>query len=118
MKNVIQTSVVFIVTWIGTVSASTTPSIYEKYDLCQFYDFHIYQLAEGIYRSWFYIKTEDGVVTGSILKNDFLGKNHGKVTLITESKIEIVEIHPDGKGGWKEVAIVHNAGDGKLKKCQ
>lgn len=33
---------------------------------------------------------------------DYLGRNHGRVVTIDESKIEVVEIVPDGSGGWLE----------------
>jgi type IV pilus assembly protein PilP len=33
---------------------------------------------------------------------DYLGRNHGRVTVIDEAKIEVVEIVPDGEGGWLE----------------
>ncbi|BCD85167.1 type 4 fimbrial biogenesis protein PilP [Pseudomonas solani] len=33
---------------------------------------------------------------------DFLGRNDGKVVAINESKIDVVEIVPDGEGGWLE----------------
>jgi type IV pilus assembly protein PilP len=33
---------------------------------------------------------------------DYLGSNHGRVIAIDESKIDVVEIVPDGEGGWLE----------------
>lgn len=33
---------------------------------------------------------------------DYLGRNHGRIQAIDESKIEVVEIVPDGEGGWLE----------------
>jgi Tfp pilus assembly protein PilP len=33
---------------------------------------------------------------------DFLGRNHGKILVIDDSKIDVVEIVPDGEGGWLE----------------
>lgn len=33
---------------------------------------------------------------------DFLGRNDGKIVAINESKIDVVEIVPDGEGGWLE----------------
>ncbi|WP_159970056.1 type 4a pilus biogenesis lipoprotein PilP [Pseudomonas sp. 8Z] len=33
---------------------------------------------------------------------DYLGRNDGKITAIDESKVEVVEIVPDGDGGWLE----------------
>ncbi|MCJ8170393.1 type 4a pilus biogenesis lipoprotein PilP [Atopomonas sediminilitoris] len=33
---------------------------------------------------------------------DYLGRNHGKVIAIDASKIDVIEIVPDGEGGWLE----------------
>lgn len=33
---------------------------------------------------------------------DYLGRNYGRVVNIGESAIEVVEIVPDGEGGWIE----------------
>lgn len=33
---------------------------------------------------------------------DYLGRNHGKIQSVDEAKIDVVEIVPDGEGGWLE----------------
>lgn len=33
---------------------------------------------------------------------DYLGRNHGQIIAVDESKIDVVEIVPDGEGGWLE----------------
>ncbi|WP_339523364.1 type 4a pilus biogenesis lipoprotein PilP [Pseudomonas sp. EA_35y_Pfl2_R111] len=33
---------------------------------------------------------------------DYLGRNHGRIVAIDESKIDVIEIVPDGEGGWLE----------------
>lgn len=33
---------------------------------------------------------------------DYLGRNHGRVARIEEGRVEVVEIVPDGEGGWLE----------------
>ncbi len=33
---------------------------------------------------------------------DYLGRNHGRVTGIEENRVDVVEIVPDGEGGWLE----------------
>ncbi len=33
---------------------------------------------------------------------DYLGRNHGRILAIEESKIDVAEIVPDGEGGWLE----------------
>jgi len=38
----------------------------------------------------------------TIAVGNYLGQNFGKVTDIQETKIELIEILPDGNGGWME----------------
>jgi type IV pilus assembly protein PilP len=33
---------------------------------------------------------------------DYLGRNHGKILVIDDAKIDVMEIVPDGEGGWLE----------------
>jgi type IV pilus assembly protein PilP len=33
---------------------------------------------------------------------DYLGRNHGRVVGIDEAKVDVIEIVPDGEGGWLE----------------
>lgn len=33
---------------------------------------------------------------------DYLGRNHGRVVSIDEAKVDVIEIVPDGEGGWLE----------------
>lgn len=49
--------------------------------------FGLVQGAEGVYR---------------VKVGDYLGRNHGRIVSVTESKIDVVEIVPDGEGGWLE----------------
>lgn len=48
-----------------------------------------------------------GLVRGAggvhrVRAGDYLGRNHGRVTMIDEARIDVVEIVPDGEGGWLE----------------
>jgi type IV pilus assembly protein PilP len=33
---------------------------------------------------------------------DYLGRNHGRIVSIEEGRVDVVEIVPDGEGGWLE----------------
>lgn len=33
---------------------------------------------------------------------DYLGRNHGRIVAVDEAKIDVIEIVPDGEGGWLE----------------
>lgn len=32
----------------------------------------------------------------------YLGRNHGRIVAVRESRVEVIEIVPDGQGGWLE----------------
>lgn len=48
---------------------------------------------------WALIKDSDGRIH-RVTKNNYLGKNHGKVVSAEDYKIELIEIVPNGLGGW------------------
>ena len=54
---------------------------------------------------WALIKTPDGGVQ-SIKKDNFLGQNYGRVLSISETKIDIQEVVPNGNGGYKEREVM------------
>ena len=41
-------------------------------------------------------------VTHRIRSGNYLGLNDGRITAVFEDRIEIVELVPDGAGGWLE----------------
>jgi type IV pilus assembly protein PilP len=47
------------------------------------------------------VQTKDGLVH-RVLPGNFIGQSDGKVTAITDSKIMVLEIAPDGLGGYTE----------------
>jgi len=50
---------------------------------------------------WAIIKAPDGLVY-RVTRNNYLGQNYGRITKISEDKVELVEIVSDGLGGWQE----------------
>jgi type IV pilus assembly protein PilP len=52
-------------------------------------------------RTYGLIKTKDGLVH-RVLPGNYLGQADGRVTEILPSKISVVEIVPDGLGGYME----------------
>ncbi len=46
------------------------------------------------------IKGGDGVHRVKI--GDYLGRNHGRIVDISEAEVDVLEIVPDGEGGWLE----------------
>ncbi|RMD69616.1 MAG: hypothetical protein D6819_06505 [Gammaproteobacteria bacterium] len=50
---------------------------------------------------WALVKAPDGVVH-KVQVGQHMGQNYGRIVRITPTSIELVEIVPDGRGGWKE----------------
>jgi len=50
---------------------------------------------------WGLVKAPDGIIY-RVKPNNYLGQNYGKVIQVTENKLVLTEIVPDGLGGWEE----------------
>ena len=50
---------------------------------------------------WAIIMAPDNLVY-RVTRNNYLGQNYGRITKISEDKVELTEIVPDGLGGWQE----------------
>lgn len=50
---------------------------------------------------WGLIKTRDKTIH-RVKAGNYMGKNHGQITGISEGKIELTEIIPDGQRGYRE----------------
>lgn len=52
-------------------------------------------------QSWALVKATDGTIH-RVRPGNYMGENYGKIIRISESQIDLVEIVPDGLGGWME----------------
>jgi len=50
--------------------------------------------------NWGLIKAPDGIVY-RVRRGNYIGQNHGKVSMVDSDSISLVEIISDGLGGWK-----------------
>lgn len=50
---------------------------------------------------WGIIRTPDGAIH-RVQSGNYMGRNHGKITHISEEKIELTEIVADSRGRWQE----------------
>jgi type IV pilus assembly protein PilP len=57
------------------------------------------------------IKDGDGGVH-RVQAGDYMGSDHGQISKVDEASIELIEIVPDGTGGWVERARTVNLGSG------
>jgi type IV pilus assembly protein PilP len=51
--------------------------------------------------NWGLIKTKDGTIH-RVKTGNYMGTNYGKIDRVSEEKIELTEIIPDGQGGYIE----------------
>ena len=60
---------------------------------------------------WALVRDPDGVIHRVSVDN-YLGKNHGRITNISESEITLTELITDGAGGWlvREASVALEAG--------
>ena len=47
------------------------------------------------------VKDTEGTIH-RVHKGNYLGQNNGKITGVTETQINLVELIPNGTGGWME----------------
>ena len=52
-------------------------------------------------QNWALIKTPDNTIQ-RVLTGNYLGQNNGKIIDVSNDGVELVEIIPDGFGGWRE----------------
>lgn len=52
-------------------------------------------------QTWGLVQTSDSTIH-RISEGNYLGQNYGKVTRVAETQIDLVEIVPNGQGGWME----------------
>jgi len=50
---------------------------------------------------WALTRTKEGTLF-RVKPGNYMGLNHGQITLITEDRVELTEIVRDGLGGWQE----------------
>lgn len=72
----------------------------EKYSLGSLKMMGTFRMG-GINELWALILAPDGVVH-RVQNNNYLGTNHGKIVDITEQRVDLREIVPDGPGRWQE----------------
>ena len=52
-------------------------------------------------KQWGLVRSPDGTIH-QVLPGNHMGQNYGRITTISADSIQLVEIVPDGQGGWME----------------
>lgn len=58
-------------------------------------------LARSESENWGLIQDTDGVVH-RVSENNYMGQNHGRVSAVLADRVIMIELLPDGNGGWLE----------------
>jgi len=58
-------------------------------------------LLEQLGVTWALVKTGEQTIH-RVKTGNYMGTNHGQITQITETQIDLTEIIPDGQGGYRE----------------
>ena len=58
---------------------------------------------DGI-KSALVVSKTDGTIY-KVKQNDYIGDNYGQIINISEDEMEVLELHPDGNGCWKQEII-------------
>jgi type IV pilus assembly protein PilP len=70
----------------------------EKYSLGSLQMMGTFSNAQG--DLWALVKAPDGLIY-RVQEGNYLGSDHGQVVNITEQRIDLTEIVPDGEAGWR-----------------
>ena len=100
MATLLQAAALIAVALItSTAGATRTLGALERYELSTLTYWHYYKdKCNGPYA----VVLDAEHYAYEVRPGSFIGKNDGKVVRITQHRIEIIELHPDGKGGWFE----------------
>jgi type IV pilus assembly protein PilP len=58
---------------------------------------------EGI--KWALVVSKSDGTIYRVKQNDYIGDNYGQIINVSEDEMEILELHPDGKGCWKQEIV-------------
>lgn len=67
----------------------------------------------GLAKSMEGLIRDPGGVVHRVRVGNYLGQNYGRISAIAEDRIDLVELIPNGSGGWMERAATIALGDGK-----
>ena len=88
----------------AAIDYSVTPDLNRSKEYLEGFNLAALKMVGSIEKNsavWALVNDSQGGIY-SITEGNYLGRNHGKVARAFDGYIEIVEIVPDGQGGWLE----------------
>lgn len=85
--------------------ASNAPDESRPRELLESFNFSSFSMRGGLRGidgvQWALVGDGNGAVHRVTLGN-YLGRNHGRIVAVTDDRVDVIEIVPDGRGGWLE----------------
>jgi type IV pilus assembly protein PilP len=88
----------------GNAAASVRPDVRRNREFLEQFSLDTLKMVGTLRlsgRSYGLVQTRDGLVH-RVLPGNYIGQNDGRVSDVTASKISVIEIVPDGLGGYME----------------
>lgn len=98
MKRIFYILALFLIS--SSANSFGVKGYLETFDLCELEITTSMKGKNG--DPYIHIMMPDKLTTTTAVVGDYIGKNVGKIVEITDNDLTIIEIVPDGKGGWKE----------------
>ena len=86
------------------IKSSVKPDESRKKEYLEAYNFAALAMVGTLKKNdqiWSLINDGDGGIH-RVKIGDYMGKNHGRIIRISVNKLNVIEIVPDGRGGWVE----------------
>jgi len=88
----------------GAGGGGVSPDVNRQKELLEFFPLDSLRMVGILEREgvrWALVQSTDKAIH-RIREGNYLGQNFGKVTHVSEQQIDLVEIVPNGQGGWME----------------
>lgn len=85
--------------------ANVAPDPYRQKEVLEDYSLEALNMVGTIQREGdglYALIKDNKLVIHRVLPGNYMGRNHGKILNITPGKIDLMELVPDGQGGWVE----------------
>ncbi len=89
---------------VNRMISGIRPNVNRRKEVLENYPLDTLRLIGSVEYSnerWGLVKAPDGIIY-RVKPNNYLGQNYGKITRVTENKLVLTEIVPDGLGGWEK----------------
>ncbi len=98
---------------VNKVVAGIRPDVRRRREVLENYPLDTLRMIGSVeFKSqrWGLVKAPDGIIY-RVRPDNYLGQNYGRIVEVTENKLILTEIVPDGLGGWQERQATLSVGE-------